>query len=416
MRKILVTALVMIAGTMLHAQKLDDVQEKIGKGKYDEAKEKIDKAGADPKAAANSQYWFLRSQVYYNLGQQNAGDTGLSGEALRSMQRYMALESGVKDENKRMLHSMLEGHKTAEAIYVHYRNAGVKSFEAQKWAEAEANWANALAAFDYLSKSKISSSSFDTVMTTYAGYAAQNANNADRAVYYYGKLADQKIHDTTVRSVYAYLVDYYAKKKDEANFQKYLSLARQYYPENAAAWTNMEMQSVGGDKNAQLAKMASLFKQDPKNEDVANNYIVTLFNTIYRDNAADAAARSTELTAALQTVLANEPKEPYYYYVLFNHINNQVNDLETAQRAIKGTKPEDVKKRKDIDAKIDALNNVLIPYMPKAFALYDAMGAEIKAGDKANYKNMLTYMMYYHQSKKQAAEAKKYEDKMKNLK
>ena len=46
MRKLLITVLLAVSVSGLFAQKLEEVQEKISKGKYDEAKEKIDEPRA----------------------------------------------------------------------------------------------------------------------------------------------------------------------------------------------------------------------------------------------------------------------------------------------------------------------------------------------------------------------------------
>ena len=58
MRKLILSALFFAAATSLSAQNLDDVQEKISKGKYGEAKEKIDKVLADPKNQKSANAWY----------------------------------------------------------------------------------------------------------------------------------------------------------------------------------------------------------------------------------------------------------------------------------------------------------------------------------------------------------------------
>ena len=63
MRKLILSALLVAATSSLFAQKLDDIQEKIGKKKYGEAKEKVDAALADPKNQANSDFWFAKAQA-----------------------------------------------------------------------------------------------------------------------------------------------------------------------------------------------------------------------------------------------------------------------------------------------------------------------------------------------------------------
>jgi hypothetical protein len=48
----------------MYAQKLSEVKEKIAKGKYDEAKEKLDKILQDPKSATNAEAQYYKGKVY----------------------------------------------------------------------------------------------------------------------------------------------------------------------------------------------------------------------------------------------------------------------------------------------------------------------------------------------------------------
>src|SRR5829696_8608607 len=67
MRKLFLTAAFAASLTISYAQELKDVQEKIAKGKYDEAKEKLDKFLADPKNVkdAGGYYYLGQIQTYY---------------------------------------------------------------------------------------------------------------------------------------------------------------------------------------------------------------------------------------------------------------------------------------------------------------------------------------------------------------
>src|ERR687885_35187 len=64
MRKLLFAAVAFAAPIVsTHAQDLKDVQEKISKGKYDEAKEKLDKLMADPKNANNATAYYYKGVI-----------------------------------------------------------------------------------------------------------------------------------------------------------------------------------------------------------------------------------------------------------------------------------------------------------------------------------------------------------------
>ena len=65
MRKLLFSALFAASCLTMNAQNLDDVQEKIAKKKYDEAKEKIDKMLNETKDQKNANAWYQKGIVYY---------------------------------------------------------------------------------------------------------------------------------------------------------------------------------------------------------------------------------------------------------------------------------------------------------------------------------------------------------------
>ena len=74
MRKLVLTLLLAASFTGVFAQKLDDIKEKIQKGKFDEAKEKLDKVLADPKNQNNSDAWFYKAQIHHNMATANPAE------------------------------------------------------------------------------------------------------------------------------------------------------------------------------------------------------------------------------------------------------------------------------------------------------------------------------------------------------
>ncbi|MBD0366695.1 MAG: hypothetical protein ICV53_11415, partial [Flavisolibacter sp.] len=68
MRRLLFSVVMIACSTILFAQKeLNDIQENISKGKYTEAKEKIDKYLADPKNQKNANAWYYKGKIYTEL-------------------------------------------------------------------------------------------------------------------------------------------------------------------------------------------------------------------------------------------------------------------------------------------------------------------------------------------------------------
>lgn len=415
MRKLILSAFFVAAASSLFAQKnLDDIQEKISKNKYGEAKEKIDAAIADPKNQNNADVWFYKAKIYNNLAKEKQ-DSVMSAEALTAMKKYFELETG-KEESKKGLKSMLESHQTAIDVYSNYFNTGIKNFQSQNWGTAYYNFAKTLEAFDYLTKNKITAASFDTTATLYAGYSAQNAKMLDQATTYYTQLADKKIADTNYIGIYEFLISYHQQKKDEQNAQKYINLGKSLFP-NRDIWLGYELQGLDSDKSKKMARLEELMKQNPQNADLALEYVVDLFNYTYgKDKPADYTKRQEDLTNAIKKSIELNPTSAYSSYILTQHISNQMYDLQQSRNAIKGTKPEDLKKKQDISKQIDALNEEQFKHASNAYQLYDKMGANIKASEKASFRAVINQLIDYHTAKKQMDKVKLYEARLDTVK
>ncbi|RYY88253.1 MAG: hypothetical protein EOO15_09520 [Chitinophagaceae bacterium] len=414
MRKLIFTALMLAAGSSLFAQKaVDKALENLKNNKIDEARAEIDKAAADSKAAGNADYWFTRARIYSIISRQGA-DTAAARQALIAMQQYVDIQAGVKDESRQYLSSILENHQTAAGIYNSHLNAGIKNLQGKQYPLAEYHFANALQAFEYLKKAKIISQSFDTTATLYAGYSAESYDNKDAAVRYYAMIADRRVPDTSMIGVYQYLVRYYAGKKDVANKDKYTKIGKELFPSDPW-WDAWELQSVQGDKPSKIAQYAEMFRKDPKNMDVAEAYLVELYNYLYKDSPADAARRAQELTAGLQIVVNNNPNDLRWNQIFTQHLSYQNADIESAWKGAKGTKPEEVKKKQDLHKALTASYNELLPQALKTAALYEAK-PEMTPTDKNGYKLTINAIMLAYQFQKNTAELAKWDAKLKAIK
>lgn len=415
MRKFLLSVLLAASVSGVFAQKIDDVKEKIQKGKYDEAKEKIDKVLADAKNQSNSEAWFLKAKVYQNLAKQTK-DTAMSATAFDAMRTYLQLEEGVKDQAKRNLASMLENNQTVFDFYSTYFQNGAQSFNNKKYDEAYYNFSRAVTAFDMLQKYKFTNVPFDTTTILYAGVAAENLKNTDQAVQYYQRIADQKIADTTLRGVYEYVVNYYSGKKDFPTAQKYLEIGRSLYP-NYNGWLSYELNMVdGSSKDAQMTKYEELIKKYPNNNELALDYVIQLLNYTYSNEKkpADYAVRQEKLNQALQDIISKNPKNAMANYLMSRHINNQIADLEEELRAVKGNAAPEAAKRKDFNAKIAAKNDELAKYSQQAFDLYSA-NPNLKTNEKIYLREVTNNLVYYYQLKKQNDKVTFYQNKLKSL-
>lgn len=413
MRKLLLAILLVASATGVFAQKLDDVKEKIKNGKWDEAKEKIDKAMTDPKALSNSEAWFYKAQIYHNLSKTNPDPT-LASAALEAMKSYLKLEEKAA-EGKRNLLTTFENHKTAFEIYTDYFKIGADSYNNKTYDKAFQNFEKAIETFDLLKQYNIITATFDTTSVLYAGVAAEQLKNKEAAVKYYSKLVDLKIPDTTYRGLYEYVISHYIAQKDDANAKKYLALGESVFP-NYNMWLAYELEMVGDDKSKRLAKYEELMQKYPKNYELAIDYAIQYFNYTYSNETkpADYETRQVKLADALRAAGAIQ-ETPLAHYLMSRHINNQIADLEETKRDIKGTTAADVAKKKDIDAKISQKYEELFVSAQKAYDLYSAQTVPLKGTDKIYYKEITRDLIDYYQVKKNTAKVTEYQNKLKQL-
>jgi len=414
MRKLVLAVLLAASFTGLYAQKLDDVKEKMDKGKWDEAKEKIDKAMTDPKAQDNSTAWFYKAQIYNNLSKAHPDDPTLYATAFEAAKTYVKLEE-KQPENKRFLTSTLEGNKTLFDFYSTSFKAGADAFNKHDYQKAFDNFQRTLDAFDFLKQYKFTTATFDTTSVLYAGVAAEQLKNKEQAIKYYSMLADKKIPDTTFSGIYEYIVNYYTLAKDNANARKYLTIGEEVFPKNDR-WLAYELELGGDSKEQKIAKYRELMGRYPDNADLALDYAVLYFNYTYSnaDKPADYAQRQDTLAQVLQKALSIQ-QSTLGNYLMSRHINNQIADLEEQRRAIKGTNQADVNaRRKVFDDKIAQKNDELIVYSQKAADLYGAQ-SDLKGVDKIYYKEVMRDLVDYYTQKKNTAKATEYQNKIKQL-
>ena len=94
MRKLLLSLLLAVSFSGVFAQKLDDIQEKIEKKKFGEAKEKLDKVLADPKHQNNADAHFFKAVIHYNMSLENPAELPV---ALEAMKKYFELEQSKEE-------------------------------------------------------------------------------------------------------------------------------------------------------------------------------------------------------------------------------------------------------------------------------------------------------------------------------
>ncbi len=415
MRKLIFFVIMVASSLTIFAQSLEDVQEKVTKLKYGEAQEKIDKLLLDAKGQKNPNAWYYKGIIYYNLGLDSTRtDKDYRAEAFEAFKKYYEMDPknvmGTLEQNARIFQ-----------LYDSYYNAGIKAFNAKNFEGSFKNFSGALGVENFINDKKFTYANFtlpalDTNLILNVAAAATKANLTDSAMFYYKTLADAKLSDTLYIEVYQLLIDHYGKKNDAANRAKYLALGKELYP-TSDFWYDLDLSPLTADKPKLLAKYEELLTTNPSSYYLAYNYAVELYNYLYAvdKKPADAAAYEPKVEAAIANAIkVKEGPDPNLLMV--RYLSEQVYKMEDQGRSAKGTKPEDAKKRQAIIAQTNALWDKLAPYAQQAFSGYTTKPKEeLKGYEKGNLKFVSNVLIDYYTIKKDAAKAKSYSDKMKEL-
>lgn len=244
MKRITIGVLLLIfIGSALQAQDFKKVRNAMilaqmggaGDQKLEEAKTELDKLLADPKAQNNPEAYLLKTEVYGSI----SGNTALKEkypnadvEAYDALKKYLQLEPAETKLKE-------DKYAGVNSIYSSLFSAGVKEYNAKNWDAAYSKFKVVAELGDMFTTRKWSNSAFDTTSYLYAGVTAQNAKKDEEAARYYGKIAENKVTGSDYEGIYDYLVKYYLNKNDQAQFTKYLALAKEAFPKNSI-WNDLE--------------------------------------------------------------------------------------------------------------------------------------------------------------------------------
>jgi hypothetical protein len=416
MRKLFLSVLLAAFAGSVFAQKLDDVQEKISKGKYDEAKEKLDKVFEDPKAQTNANAWYYKGKVYTQLAVNDSNGTlpyDAKAQAFEAFKKYQELEP----KNTMML---LEQNVSLFQLYDMYYNKGVKNYNDKDYAAAFKQMKKALEIEEYISSKDFSYNNFsfpklDTQLINLTASSAYLAKMEDDAIPYFARIADAKIGGPEFKEIYGLLVQYYFKKNDQAKADKYLAIGRELYPDNDY-WVALEFGDIPStDTAARIVRYEQLLAKYPDSYPLALDYATEVYNYTYTydKKPADYEARQAKLRSALDRVLSLK-QTAFANFVMAQHIYNEIYDLDDALRAVKGTSAADLAKKKDIRAQTDKKYEEFYPFAQKAYDMY-SQETDMKIQDKVNYRKIINELIDYHQRKKQTDKVTFYQDKLKTL-
>jgi tetratricopeptide (TPR) repeat protein len=419
MKKLFLTALLGAVGFLSQAQKIEKAKDLLGRKKLTEAKTEIDNVMAVEKNKTNADAWYQKAKIYGAI----AADSSLKssvpdarGTALEAMKTYLDLESKEKDQGKRNIQLTLDNNAPLIDLYTGYSKDAASFYNANNYNDAFVNFKKSLEVFDLLSSKNIVPIKLDTTTTLYAGISAEKAQKPDDAAIYYGKIAEAKAKGEGFVEIYKWLADYYRRKDDVANANKFAALGKEVYPSDPF-WTGFELDLARekGSKEDLFKKYEEVIKENPDNYLYLFNYGVELYQTGYDPDASKRPANSKELiqkaTEIMSKTLEKKPDFANANMVLGQIYYNQGVEINNENKNIRpkpGAKlPADsLKKKEDLRVQTMQKFDQAVPYLTKVDELLDSQG-KLKMEDKDNLKNALDLLIIINEEKANQLEQKK---------
>ena len=418
MKKIYFFVVLAIAANIVVAQDLDEVKKLAIIGPVPKAKEAVDKYLAVEKNAKKPEGWFYKGYIYNQVSKDSAKphdeSSALKYTAFESLKKYREL-----DPKAPLLVEQTNG--PLFDVYIGYSSdLGVKAYTAKNQAGAFEDFKKGLEVHDYIFANNISGnngfkfSALDTVLTLYTAITAGEAKKPDEAAAYYKKLVDADVAGDQYIDAYQVLTDYYKTKKDKAAFADVLAKGRKNYPKNEEYWMAVEIEEAvdGAVKPGIFAKYEELMAKHPDNYTLPYNYAVELYHYIYSDemkNANTAEYKAKLLDAAKKAIEKKSTIEANF--LVANFLYNNSIDISDEARKIKGPKPDDLKKRKALEADATKTMNDAIPYAESVASIFEGM-TKTKTSEKTNYKQSLVILKNIYDVKKDTAKVAALEKKI----
>lgn len=419
MKRFLLSLVLAISGFGLFAQNLDKIKDLLKNNKVADAKTEIDKVLAESKGQKNAEAWYLKAKVY---------DAISSNEQLKAQtpdalaQSFDALKKYIELDDKKLVMLQLDQYKPMNDIYQGYFQAGANSYNAGKYKDALANFKGAIDAISFMGSKGWVTQKFDTTATLYAGISAEKDNNRDEAVVFYKQIADSgisKIGGNDMIEIYKWVADYYNQKKDVPNTLKYLALGKKAYPKELF-WPDMELDLVrkSGNKDSLFAKYDEIVKDFPDNHLFLYNYGLEMYQYAVDTSSGKRPANSDELVKKAQESLTKslqaKPDYPQAALVLGQISYNTGVDLQQQAKTIKGTKPEDVKKRADLRTQASKKFDEAIPYFEKVDQDLGSKG-KLKMEEKTALKDTYDLLITIYEQKNLKDKAEAYTNKFNSV-
>jgi hypothetical protein len=403
----------------LFAQSVDKAKDLLKGKKLTEAKTEIDNALTVEKNQKNAEAWYTKVKIYNAI----AADSTLKSTVPDAyVQSLAALKKYAELDDKKLVLLTLDQYKPINEIYQGLFQQGAGNYNEKKYPEAYSDFTNAIEAIGFMNQKGWIKQNMDTTSTLYAGISAEKAGKRDDAAKYYTQIADSgitKIGGNDMAEIYKWVADYYNRKGDKANTAKYVAIGKAKYPKELF-FDELVLDDLrkNGPKDSLFAKYDQIIKERPDSAIYFFNYGLELYQYSSDTTKGPLPSNADALIKKSQEMLAQSlklnPDYPQANLVMGQISYNQGIEIQLQTKAIKGSKPEDLKKRAEIKAEAIKKFDEAIPYFEKIDQLLGKQG-ELKRADKSALKDAYDLLVTIYEQKKDKDKAAAWTDKYNNV-
>lgn len=413
---------------MIHAQDLKKAKSYLESKQYDKAKTEIDAFLQKNPNDGDGNY--LKAKIYEGIADSAQLRSLVSGDPRQ--EAFDAFKKVVADSNnmKLKLQIIKDQYGPIFNLYTGYYEAGANAFNGAAQSGNKEGFSDAMNLFikadnvgQYIAENKWSSiPKIDTVLVLNIAKASLNAGNKEMALKYFKELADANINGTKSggESNAAYILPYqwlllhYKDANNEAEMLKYAALGKKLFPQSDYFdLVLIDYYRDKKDQNALFAKYNELVTERPDSLMYHFNYANDIFGYIYNADEGVVVTNKDSLMRVLgdqiQKAYAIDAKNVVTNWLYSQYYYNQGVDIRDSALKVRGTKPEDVKKKADLNDEAKADFTKSIPYGEAALKRLEDDG--YKKSDKSRYKSIVNLMQKIYQSLNDNANVKLYQDK-----
>lgn len=397
MKKLCFFSFVLFGAAVASAQSLEDIGKLMEKNQYAASKVSIEKYLADPKNANSAEAWYYKGRIYNSLSR----DTSLQKQ---DVYNYKLLSYDAFKKNQQLdkldLRMKTEFYKSYLDLYLGFYDLGAQNFNLKNYPAAYNAFSKSQEVENFiLSKNyiyeEIKLNKIDTSLVMNIAASALQASDTANALIHYRRITDGGITGADYERVYEFLARYYLDKKDNDNAQAMLAKAKAAYPASNY-WNALEVEQIAksGDTKALFAIYEGLYNKDPRNFANSYNYAVEMYNSLWAgENKTPDTLMFSKLSTVLKSAIAVDESTDAAM-LLNNHLFNVAADYSTKAaliKEIKTTKPEELKKKKEMVASSISYMDELIPYAEKMIKSFSDKPT-LTTKQKINYKQVAGYL------------------------